>query len=593
MSGARPASKISDGALLKRLAVELRPHKVSFALACLLYLPLTAAQTIQPVFIGLAVDQGYRHKDMGPVALWAAAFVASVMVRAIVETVQLFVMQRMGQRAVLSLRGKLFAKIQRLPMAYFDRMPLGRIMTRVTNDTESVAELFSSGAVAIVGDLLFLLATLVMLLLIDIELSLATLVTIPVLAVGVQWFRVRSRGAFGKVRSALSQMNATLQEMLSGMAIVQLFAQGPRVRAKFEVENQAYMLANREAIALDAGVYAFVDAIGTMAVAVALAGAGLLAGTIAGTAGENDALSIGVLVTFIEALGRFFLPIRELSNKTTVIQSALVSAERMVELEGERETITAPVSPAAVTFTRELRFEDVCFRYGDGPDVLKNLSLSVKKGERIAVVGHTGAGKSTVVKLVPRLYDVTSGRITIDGVDIREMDPRALRRLTTAVPQDVFMFAGTLRDNLAFAKSEADDEEIMRAVRACQAEQVIERHGGLAGKVAERGQNLSLGERQLLAVARALVTDPPILILDEATASVDRSTERLLQTATEKLIEGRTAIIIAHRLSTIERCHRIFVLHKGELVEQGSHAELVAHKGIYSTYVDLQSRGGG
>jgi ATP-binding cassette subfamily B protein len=491
----------------------------------------------------------------------------------------------MGQRAVLSLRMKLFAKIQRLPMAYFDRMPLGRIMTRVTNDTESVAELFSSGAVSIVGDLLFLVGTLAMLLIVDVELSLATLTTIPVLALGVQWFRLRSRIAFGKVRAALSQMNGTLQEMLSGMPIVQLFAQGPRMRAQFEAENKAYMLANREAISLDAGVYAFVDAIGTIAVAVALAAGGVLA--------DKGALTIGVLITFIEALGRFFLPIRELSNKTTVIQSALVSAERIVELESEAETITAPAAPRPAVFRSELRFEGVHFRYGGGPEVLKGVSLSVKKGERIAIVGHTGAGKSTVVKLVPRLYDVTGGRITIDGVDIKEMDPRVLRKMTTAVPQDVFLFAGTLRDNLAFARPEASDDEIMRAVRACQAEQVLKKHGGLDGKVAERGQNLSLGERQLLALARALVTDPPILILDEATASVDRSTERLLQVATERLIEGRTAMIVAHRLSTIERCHRIFVLHRGELVEEGTHAELVAKRGVYATYVDLQSRGGG
>jgi ATP-binding cassette, subfamily B, multidrug efflux pump len=583
--------KVSDGALIKRLARELVPYRAAFVFACLLYLPLTTAQILQPVFIGFAVDQGYRHKDMGPVTMWAGAFMASVLARALVETLQLFVMQRMGQRAVLSLRKKLFAKIQRLPMAYFDRNPLGRIMTRVTNDTESVAELFSSGAVSIVGDLLFLLGTLVMLLLVDVQLSLATLLTIPVLAIGVQWFRIRSRSAFSKVRTALSTMNGTLQEMLSGMSIIQLFAQGPRMRAKFEEENKAYMLANREAIALDAGVYAFVDAIGTIAIAVALAAGGVLA------AGENSGLTIGVLITFIEALGRFFIPIRELSNKTTVIQSALVSAERIVELEGEPEPITSPQAPSPAAFKHELRFENVRFKYGDpkgnAPEVLKGVTLSVKKGERVAVVGHTGAGKSTVVKLVPRLYDVTAGRITIDGIDIREMDPSALRKLTTAVPQDVFLFAGTLRENLAFARPDASDDELLRAARACQAEHLIDKHGGLDGKVAERGVNLSLGERQLLALARALLTDPPILILDEATASVDRATERALQVATEKLIEGRTAMIVAHRLSTIERCDRIFVLHKGELVEEGTHDELVAKGGTYATYVDLQRRGGG
>jgi ATP-binding cassette, subfamily B, multidrug efflux pump len=574
-----------DWALVKRLARELLPHRSVFALAVVLYVPLTAAQIVQPLFIGFAVDEGFREKAMGPVLFWAGAYMVSVAVRAIVEMGQLFLMQRMGQQAVRQLRVKLFAKIQRLPMAYFDRMPLGKVMTRVTNDTESVAELFSSGAVSIVGDLLFLAGTLVMLFVIDVPLSLATLAVIPVLALGVQWFRKRARVAFGRVRNALSQMNATLQEQLSGMAILQLFAQGPRMREKFEAENRAYMIANREAIALDAGVYAFVDAIGTIAVAAALWAGGFLHG--------KDALSIGVVVTFIEALGRFFLPIRELSNKTTVIQSALVSAERIVDLENEEEPIQAPAAPRAATFSHALRFEDVRFRYLNGPEVLKGVSFTVEKGQRAAVVGHTGAGKSTVVKLVPRLYDVSSGRITIDDVDIRDMDPRALRRLTTAVPQDVFLFSGTLRDNLAFGRPDATDDEVMRAVRACQAEHVVDKHGGLDGKVTERGQNLSLGERQLLALARALVTDPPILILDEATASVDRQTERRLQAATERLIEGRTALIVAHRLSTIERCDRIFVLHQGELVEEGTHAALIARGGVYATYVELQRESGG
>jgi ATP-binding cassette subfamily B protein len=575
----------SDWALIKRLATELAPQKATFFTALALYLPLTAAQLVQPLFIGFAVDQGFRHKDMGKVAEWAGAYVISVVVRALVEMVQLYLMQRMGQSAVRDLRTRLFGKIQRLPMSYFDRTPLGKVMTRVTNDTESVAELFSSGSVSIVGDLLFLTGTLVMLLSVNVQLSLATLVTVPILAVGVQWFRVRSRVAFGKVRVALSTMNATLQELLSGMSIIQLFAQGPRVRARFEEENKAYMLANRKAIALDAGVFSFVDAVATIAIAVALAAGGVLA--------EHGALTLGILVTFIEALGRFFMPIRELSNKTTVIQSALVAAERIAELETEDEPIRAPPSPKAATFADEMKFDDVHFKYADGPEVLKGVSFAVKKGQRVAIVGHTGAGKSTVMKLVPRLYDVTGGKILIDGVDIKDMDPKALRRLTTAVPQDVFLFAGTLRDNLKFGRPEASDDEVLRAVNACQADMVLERHGGLDGKVVERGQNLSLGERQLLALSRALVTDPPILILDEATASVDRHTERLLQAATEKLIEGRTALIVAHRLSTIEKSDRIFVLHQGALVEDGTHQELLAKGGVYAMYVDLQRRSGG
>jgi ATP-binding cassette subfamily B protein len=345
------------------------------------------------------------------------------------------------------------------------------------------------------------------------------------------------------------------------------------------------MLANRQAIALDAGVYAFVDAMATIAVAVALVAGSFLQ--------EGGALSLGVLVLFIEALGRFFLPIRELSNKTTVLQSALVAAERIVELEAEPESIADKPGAPPATLQRALAFEDVRFGYGNGRPVLGGLTFSVARGERVAVVGHTGAGKSTLLKLVPRLYDVTGGRITMDGVDVRDVELRSLRALVTAVPQDVFLFAGTLRDNLRFGRRGATDEEILSAARACQAEDLIERRGGLEALVTERGQNLSLGERQLLALARALVANPTLLILDEATASVDRQTERRLQAATERLIEGRTAIIVAHRLSTIERCDRILVLDQGQLVEQGTHTSLLATGGVYARYVELQRLSGG
>ncbi len=581
-----PAPKKSDWELLKRVFAEIQPDRASLWVALLLYLPVTGVQLLQPLFIGYAVDRGYRHNDLHQVAVWAGGYLAAVVARSVFETVQLFLLQRMGQRAVRSLRGKLFAKIQRLPMAYFDRTPLGKLMTRVTNDTESVAELFASGSVSIFGDALFLVGTLVLLLSVDVKLSLASLVTLPLLAFGVQWFRKRARGAFGRVRTALSTMNGMLQEQISGMAIVQLFAQGPRMRARFHDENRAYMLANREAISLDAGVYAFVDAVSTVAIALSIAAG-------AWWIGKGDgALSLGVLVLFVDALGRFFMPIRELSNKTTIFQSAFVAAERIVELEREHESITAPPAPKPVVFDRALRFDGVRFAYGDGPEILKGVSFSVPKNQRVALVGHTGAGKSTVIKLVPRLYDVTGGAITIDDTDIRAFDPAALRAITTAVPQDVFLFAGTLRDNMRVGKADATDAQMVSALHACQADGLLARHGGLDAVVTERGQSLSLGERQLVAMARALLSDPPIVILDEATASVDRSTERLLQAATENLLSGRTALIVAHRLSTIERCDRILVLHQGELVEEGTHAELLAVGGRYAMLVELQKRTG-
>jgi ATP-binding cassette subfamily B multidrug efflux pump len=580
-----PVKSGGDWALFVRLLRELSPHRALMVVAVGLYVPLTLLSVVQPLVIGRAIDEGYRPRDLGAVATWAGVFVAVVVLRGIVEAGQGLMMQYLGQSSVRRLRVRLFDKLQRLPMAFFDKQPLGRLMTRVTNDTESVAELFSSGAVSLVGDILFLVGTFVMLLLVDVKLSLASMVTLPPLFVGIQWFRRRAKVAFGRVRAAVSQLNATLQELISGMALVQVFSRVDQAKARVDNDNAAYTLANKDAIFLDAGIYSFVDAISMIAVAITLAAAHQV-----GVAGVDvdGALSLGVLVAFVDALGRFFVPIRELSNKTTVIQSALVAAERIIELENEPETILAPAVPKAAHFEHELRFTEVHFRYGAGPEVLKGLSFVVKKGERVALVGHTGTGKSTVVKLVPRLYDVTGGSISLDGVDIRELDPRALRRLTTAVPQETFLFQGTIRENLGFGAPDASDERLLSAARACCAEDVIARHGGLDGAVTERGYNHSLGERQLLALTRALVSDPPIVILDEATASVDRETERRLQRAQEELIAGRTAVIVAHRLSTIEQCDRIILMHEGRVLEEGSHQQLMASNGRYAALVELQ-----
>jgi ATP-binding cassette subfamily B multidrug efflux pump len=577
--------KLSDTTLVRRLIGELSAEKRAFVISLALFLPILATQLGQPLVIGAVVDRGFRAKDLDQVTLWAAVYLGLVTVNMLVEMAQLWVMTGMGQRAVRDLRVRLFAKIQRLPIAYFDRVPLGRVMTRVTNDVESIAELFTSGAVRIVGDLLFLVGTLAMLFIVDVPLSFASLAVMPFLIIGVQLFRTRAREAFAKVRTILSQLNGFLQETLSGMHIVQLFDQVERIEHKFAESNEGYMLANRSAIALDAGVYAFVDAMSSIAVAVVLyVGAGLEA---------KGALSLGVLVAFIEALGRFFVPIRELSNKYTVIQSALTSAERIYSLFDEKETISEREGAKEATFGEQLAFENVRFAYNDGPDILHGVSFSVKKGEKLALVGHTGSGKSTILKLATRAYDVIEGRVAVDDDDIRSLSLGSVRKLFVSVPQDVFLFSGTIRDNLTFGGELIDDERVLAAARACQADAVLDRHGGLDGKVNERGTNLSLGERQLLALVRALVTDPPILLLDEATASVDRSTERRLQAATELLLERRTAIIVAHRLATIRKCDRILVLHKGEIVEQGSHDELMAAQGRYAMLVELQAREGG
>lgn len=582
----------SDGVILKRLFFEVRPDSNFFIGALVLYLPILMVQVGQPLIIIKITDAGYKALNLEAITLWAGVYIASVAAQSALEMVQLYWMQVMGQRAVKRLRGRLFGKIQRLSMSYFDYVPLGRVMTRVTNDVESLSELFASGAVRIIGDILFLLSTMIMLFIVDWRLALSAMVLMPILAIGIQLFRVRAREAFRRIRKMLSALNAYLQEHLSGMHIVQLFGQERRVQERFELDNKGYMMANREAISLDAGIYAFVDAMSTVTVAVIiLVGAGLH---------ERGLLTIGILVGFEQALRRFFFPIRELSNKYTIIQSALASAERIYGLEDTKETIVEADEPKKPRFEEDLVFDDVVFAYAAGPeakeappDVLQGLSFRVKKGERVAIVGHTGAGKSTIVKLLDRTYDVTGGGIKLDGVDVRELDLVGLRQLTTAVPQDVFLFSGSMRDNLAYGKQDASDAKLLDAAKACQADGVLDRHGGLDGAVRERGTNLSLGERQLMALTRALVTDPPILILDEATASVDRETERRLQAATERLMQGRTALVVAHRLSTIEKCDRIIVMQKGRLAEEGTHDELMDAGGIYAKLVELQRREGG
>lgn len=576
------ASPMNDRALSKRLLLEVSAERRPVYGAMALYLPILLCRIGQPFVIGLAVERGFQLRDLHAIATWTLVFVGLVLCQSATEIVQLFLLQRTGQRVLRNMRERLFAKVQRLPLAYFDRTPLGRVMTRVTNDVESLGELFSSGGVQIVGDVLFLLGTLVALFAVDWRLALASVSTFPVLLFGVQYFRRRARAAFRRVRTQLGTLNGYLQEHLSGMHVVQLFHQTARVRDRFAVENQAYNSANREAIFLDAGVYSFVDAMGTIAVAVVLwMGAGLH---------EAGWLTLGVLVAFIQALERFFLPIRELSNRYTVMQNAFTSAERIYELEDEPETIQSPPAPKPAVFEHELTFDDVHFRYEKGPPVLQGLSFHVRKGERVAFVGHTGAGKSTILRLFDRAYDIQRGAIRLDGIDIREMALPKLRALSTTVPQDVFLFSGTIRDNLAFARPSLSDAELTKAIAACQAEGVLSRHGGLNGEVKERGQNFSLGERQLLALVRALVTDPPILILDEATASVDRETERRLQLATETLMQGRTALIVAHRLSTIRQCDRIIVMSQGRIVESGSHEELMSRGGQYAALVELQRR---
>ncbi|MBI5496814.1 MAG: ABC transporter ATP-binding protein [Deltaproteobacteria bacterium] len=578
-------AQFAPGLLWRTLAL-LRPHRTLFFTSLVLYVPLNLGSLLQPYLMGVMVDSvAHGGGDPHRVALLGLAYLAALLVQNAGQFVQSTMTQVLGQRMTRDLRADLFRKLQRLDASYYDRTPAGRVLTRLTSDVESLAELFSTGSATILGDLLFLGATTVVLVWTSPTLTLGGFLLLPALAVGLRLFRRAAREAFRAVRTQVARLNGFLAEHIAGMAVVQMFGQEARTAAEFDGLNRAHRDANFRSISLDAGMYAFVEAISTASVAGVLVFA---ADEVAGSA-----ISLGVAVAFVDYLQRFFLPVRDLSSKYTVVQSALAAAERIFELVDEPErTANPPGGTVLRTLGTGIRFHDVHFTYPGGTRAMRGVSLEVLPGQRVALVGRTGSGKTTFTRLLLRHYDVTSGSVQVDGHDVRTLDIPALRRLVTAVPQEVHLFAGTLAENLRYGAPTATEEQLLAVLRAVQATGVLERlPGGLQGRLQERGVNLSVGERQLVAFARALLADPPCVILDEATASVDNETERRLQAATAELLRGRTAIIIAHRLATARDCDVIAVMQGGLVVERGTHAELVARDGYYARLHALQEGG--
>ncbi|MEA2697670.1 MAG: ATP-binding cassette, subfamily multidrug efflux pump, partial [Myxococcales bacterium] len=498
----------------------------------------------------------------------------------------LYLTQLMGQRAMNDLRLRLHAHVLSLSASFFDRTPVGRLMTRLTSDIESVNDMFASGIVSLLGDLVRMTAFLVAMFAIDWRLALFSMGSAPILFGIASLFRRMVRDAFREIRAKLARLNTFLQEHLSGMKIVQAFAQERRIAHQFDEINVAYRQANTRAIRADAALYSLVEAVGSIAIAGLLWHGGLR--IAAGT------LTFGVVVAFIEYLSKFFAPIRDLSTKYTVMQQAMAAAERIFGLldtvEPDAPVLTVPTTPAPPAARRPLiELDHVTFGYRPDRPVLTDVSLAIERGETLAIVGATGAGKSSLIKLLPRLYEVQAGAVRIEGIDTRAIDAALLRRRLVVVSQDVFLFAGTLADNIGLSAPNATPERMMQAARRVGAERVIaSRPEGLQAVVVERGVNFSAGERQLIAFARALCRDPEILILDEATASVDPETERAIERGIAELMHGRTSIVIAHRLSTIQRASRIVVVHRGRIAEEGTHAQLLARGGIYAKLYHLQ-----
>jgi ATP-binding cassette subfamily B multidrug efflux pump len=583
------ASQRVDWQMLRDLLPYARPHLALYATALLL-MPIGAlAMVMQPRLLQRAVDAvgvGLADSVLAGVAVQYGLLVLLRFTAGFVET---YCMQLAGQRTMGDLRIALFAHIQKLSIRHFDRTPIGRIVTRVTNDIDAMGELFASGAVTAIGDVLLLVGVIIAMLTLDVKLSLLAFAVLPVLAVAVEVFRRMLRNAQRKIRMRTAQLNAFLNEQVQGIHVVQAFSREQECQEAYREVNSGYRAANLEQIRADALMFSVVDAISTVCVGLVLWFAARRVGLFA-SAAEAEGYK-GMFIAFYAYIQLFFVPVRDLSTKYTMIQSAFAAAERIFgllsvkDLDAPEDRTQRPTGDANAV----IEFDHVRFRYtGEGPPVLDDVSFRVERGETVAVVGATGAGKTTVTGLVQRFYDVESGAVRVHGRDVRAYERHDLRSRFAFVQQDVFMFAGDLLTNVALGDPAPDPARARVALEQVGAWGLFEARGGLALAVVERGQNLSAGERQLVAFARALYRDPDVLILDEATANIDSETEARLQTAVDALLSGRTAVVIAHRLSTIRRADRILVFHHGHLVEQGSHAELLAQGGVYARLYQLQ-----
>jgi len=576
-----PLGKSHDWRLLLRLLRYLGPYRGSVAASFLLILGMAGLDLVGPYLTKIAIDRHIARGDgaglLAVATLWLLALMAAFAVR----YGQVYLLQMTGQRIVFDLRREIFAHLQRLHLAYFDRNPVGRLMTRVVSDVDAVNELFTSGVVTVFGDLFTLCGIMGVMLAMNWRLALVTFAVIPLFFVVTNWFRRGARESFRETRRWVARINAFLQESLSGMMVVQLFRREERNLTAFAEINRKHADANVKAIFYYAVFYPAIDLLAAVAIALILlyGGAKVVAGT----------LTLGVLVAFVQYSERFWRPISDLSEKFNIAQAALASSERIFQLLDTSPLVVGRPDPVRLPQVRgRVSFEGVSFAYRDQEWVLRDLSFAVESGRSLALVGATGAGKTTVTSLLARFYEATQGRITLDGVDIRDLDPRQLRSSLALVLQDVHLFSGTIASNIRLG-SAVSREKAEAAARAVHAHRFIEAlPEGYDTEVRERGASLSVGQKQLLSFARALAHDPRILVLDEATSSVDTETEQLIQAALKVLLAGRTAIVIAHRLSTIQDVDEILVLHKGRIRERGTHQALLAERGLYFKLYQLQ-----
>jgi ATP-binding cassette subfamily B protein len=577
--------KAYDARLVGRLWPFVKPHSRFLVLSMSTLVVIAGVNLVRPLLMGDVVRSA-SARDASGLLRDGVGLAALLVVTQLLTFGQMYAMQVAGARAMADLRSAVFQLFQRLRLRYYDRTPVGRLVTRATNDVDAVSELFASGALNAMGDVLSLTGVVVMMVALDWRLSAVSFLALPVVGLIVNFVRKRSREAYRDVRARTARLNAFLNEQVNGIAVVQAFVREQAASEEFDDINAGYRDANRSAIYYEAVLDAAVEMVSTLCIASILWFAGI-------RRVDDPRITFALLVTFTGYIRQFFEPVSMLSQRYTLLQSAMAGAERIFQLLDETDVAPPPISPEDCgppgAPDEAIALDHVDFSYKEGTQVLRDVGFTAKRGERIALVGATGAGKSTVASLLLRLYEPTTGSVRVLGKDVRAYETHELRRLFSVVPQDVFLFPGTVLANVAVGDDSPDRARAEEALRRIGAyEMFARREGGLDAKVQERGANFSAGERQLIAFARAIYRDAPLLILDEATASVDSDTEARLQRALEEVVRGRTSLVIAHRLSTIRLADRIVVFHKGRVVEMGTHEELLRKDGVYARLYRMQ-----
>jgi ATP-binding cassette, subfamily B, multidrug efflux pump len=596
-----------DAGLARRLLSWLAPYRVRAGLSVGLIIAASILQVTGPVIVAVAIDlyvlppaesprvgisetaggwmdaRGLVFDPATGVQVFALLYLALMLANFGLMFTQMVVMNMMGQYVMYDLRRAIFGHLQKLEVRYFDRNPVGRLITRITTDVESLNEMFTAGFVSIFGDIFVLVGIVIVLFLMDWRLALLLFAILPFIVLVSLWFRRGARKTYRKVRVRIAAINAFLQEHLSGMPVVQLFNREREEAEKFGALNARHRDANLDSITYYAIFYPAVELIQSIGIALVI--------WYGGGQVVREALSLGALVAFFQYVQRFYEPISDLSEKYNILQSAMAASERIFRLLDTRPSISSPIEGTRPEMVESIEFRNVWFAYNGEEWVLKDVSFGIAKGRHVALVGHTGAGKTTVTNLLLRMYDIQKGSILVNGIDIREIELDHLRRLFAIVQQDVFLFSGTIADNISLRDPNISSERVREVAAKVMASRFIDKlPSGFETPLMERGGGLSSGEKQLLSFARALAFDPPVLVLDEATSAIDTETEGLIQRGIEVLMEGRTSIAIAHRLSTIRSADEILVFHHGEIRERGTHDELIRDDGLYRRLYELQYR---